>query len=709
MKWKPALILFIFLFSAIPLKPVEAQSNYWVEIQLQEIYGIRGETIGITVLTNASTINVKICDPSDVLIYNQVWDANETRNIPIGSSSDYGTYIITGEVGETKTTTFFTVLDILGWQPIEDWPHIVFHNSLEYRFNSDWTVNVKLEDDYMNVDFKTLRELAQTYGLDVNPYYNDMNFLVRFTKGTDIKIDWNFAFIHSGAKIIINGTIDQPRDIALGFTAKQFKKWIEGLRSEHIVFDWSDMVKHSQSFTFNPETNELIAHCPKTFRIDPTIFEDGFENDYNSWSGTIGSPTIDTVTIHHGTNSSKIDVASFDEGECSYKSFGDYDLTYTRFYIYLDNYSSSTGVLPLLRGRTANYSNNNFLLSLYGASRVLRAYCYYDSDWHVLTSSTSLSLDQWNCIEVKWYKHSTAGEMRTYLNDAEVNDISFTNVNTNYQHGSIYAGAYQGSGVGTATYYLDCVVVADSYIGPEEEGQTYERNPTQNISWSSSIGRTWSLSRIMTQSLTFTWNAIGIHSAFEEFVRTLTLAVNWASSIKRRVDFHRAFSQSLTFTWNALGSKWGEWIRNLSLSINWTSSLGRRVDFHKSLSQSISFTLTLPGLIAQTLRVLVTNLNNLAIQNALVTLSNPSEGTIEWSSYTNITGYTPEYEMDQGNYTIMVSREDYQVHNSLFEFNASAIREVQLVTIDEAVGWNILSMIGLLFTGLVIMTLAKKR
>jgi len=240
-------------------------------------------------------------------------------------------------------------------------------------------------------------------------------------------------------------------------------------------------------------------------------------------------------------------------------------------------------------------------------------------------------------------------------------------------------------------------------------GQSYERNPTQSISWSSSIDRTWSLVRGLTQSLTLTWNAYGIHTAFEQFVRTITLAVNWASSISRRVDFHRAFSQSLTFTWNALGTKWGEWIRNLSLSINWSSSLTRRVDFHKTASQTVTFVFNLPGLVIDTLRVWVRNLQNVTIESALVTILNPSSGMIEWVNLTNATGYTPEYEMDHGNYTITVSMEEYQTYNRLFEFNDTRVYEVQLTGIGESVGWNILSMIGIIFMGLIVMTFAKKR
>jgi len=538
LKWKPALILFIFLFSFIPLNPVLGQGNYWAEIQLEEIYGIRGENIGITALTNDSTVIVRIYDPSNILIYDKVWNANETRNIPIGDSADYGTYTITGEAGDSKATTWFTVLDISGWQPIPKWPHIEPHNSIWYHFNSDWTVDAYLGEDRLHIDFSTLREIAQEYDMDVNPYYNSMNFLVRFSKG-DNRVDWNFAFIHTGAKIIINGTLNQAKDIEINFNGKRFKKWLNGVSSGHILFDWSDILG-VHWWGYNRFEQKLTIQAPKTFRIDPTIFEDGFESGLTPWDGSNGSPTIVQSPVHCGVNACAFDA----DNEYLYDDFTGQEPVYSRGYYRFAAFPASGRNIKIMQLRRVGTGTSPvvFIVDDSGTAK-----------WRLLTNngntltadSPTPSLNTWYSVEMAC---NVDNETALYIDGSKILTGGTTS-------GDTFDRAYFGrwnNGVDTITVYLDCVIISDSYNGPETAGVEYERNPTQSISFSGNVTRTWSLSRVLTQSLTFTWNAYGFHTAFEQFVRTITLAINWASSISRWVDFHRAFSQSLTFTWNAL-------------------------------------------------------------------------------------------------------------------------------------------------------------
>jgi len=112
--------------------------------------------------------------------------------------------------------------------------------------------------------------------------------------------------------------------------------------------------------------------------------------------------------------------------------------------------------------------------------------------------------------------------------------------------------------------------------------------------------------------------------------------------------------------------------------------------------------MTLPGLIAQTLRVLVTNINNLAIQSALVTVSYPAGGDIEFVHYTDAYGFTPEEILTGGNYTVLVFKEDYQPYNLLFAFSSTTTLEVPLSTIEEGIVMN-LEFLAFMFAALGVM------
>jgi len=462
---KAKLLLFILLLSCLSSFPfIYAQDeSYWVELELGGVYGLRGETIDIASKTNYTGSNVRIYDPDDVLIYDQNWIANDTRQIPISDTAKYGTYRIMARVPEAKTEIWFTVLDITGWQQIPKWPHIVPHNNLWYHFNTDWTVDVYLQDDHLQIDFSTLRKLAKAYDMEVQALYNDMNFLIRFSKGI-IKIDWNFAFIHSGAKIIINGTLDHARDISINFDAKKLKRWVTGLSSDQIVFDWSDVLG-GEWWVYLPEDKELLIHAPQTFRIDPAIFSNGFEEgDFSAWTGTNGSPDVVGSPVNEGSYSARFNAS----GEYCYITFGAETTIYTRTYL---RFNATPG---------ANYENFELLRFEDNSDDVLYAYVRQSSgtdklrikwygdtgggdDWVLSDFEWEPSVDTWYCIEVHWTKDAVSGIVQAWIDDDLKIDHTGVDTDTRGQIEKVYTGQI------TSNYavenHIDSFVVDTSKIG----------------------------------------------------------------------------------------------------------------------------------------------------------------------------------------------------------------------------------------------------
>lgn len=636
MKWKPALILFIFLFSLIPIIPVEAQNTYWE-------FDLSGDPV-------------------------YVGDRDSIESKPVLELTRWG--------GESSFKIAFPSGGIPASMSLEDsivkWvsPFIEVHF---YELPS----NKQYEGG--GFEFEIILKIkppSNAYALPIDTE----NLVFHYQPPLDdVLIVSEYDFVNA-THAIINGTVivHRPENVvgsyAVYHSSKRGNRFKTG-KAYHIYRpELIDAEGNRAWANFTINENQLMITLPKKFldtakypiTIDPSFgyttvggsnraLQDGIRGSNHS---APASGVVTNITAY---------VTNFGNGESAECA------------LYLDNNTFLANTSSILDGpegwNTFDYPGNDPNVDS-GVSYIL-----------------AINADAY----LKFYYDEGIGRGRL-----------------DYHAFGTWPNPLVPS-INDDMYSIYCNYTA---VG----GQSYERNPTQSISWSSSIDRvwslsrgltqsltlatqldrTWSLSRAFSQSLTFTWNAIGIHSTFEAFVRTITLAVNWASSIKRRVDFHRAFSQSITFTWNALGSKWGEWIRTLSLSINWASSLKRRVDFHKTVSQSVSFTLTLPGLVAQTLRVLVTNLNNLAIQNALVTVSYPTSGSIEFVQYTDAEGFTSAEILTGGNYTVMVIREDYQPYNLLFAFSSTTTLEVPLSTIEEGIVMN-LEFLAFMFAALGVM------
>ena len=201
------------------------------------------------------------------------------------------------------------------------------------------------------------------------------------------------------------------------------------------------------------------------------IFSDGFESgDFSAWSEISGGGTIEVVNTkpHHGVYSAHF-VGTGNSHAYAIQYIGSYATLYHRLYIYIDS-STVDAYGYFLTQMGSNYIDF-FQLGVTGASRALYLQYRDGGAGNTSTSATTLSLDTWYCIEVKLVKSSTVGEVVVYLNDVEVSDLTHTGLNNDD------AGNTFRVGVGVLNEwayvideFIDCVVVADAYIGPEAAG-----------------------------------------------------------------------------------------------------------------------------------------------------------------------------------------------------------------------------------------------
>lgn len=227
------------------------------------------------------------------------------------------------------------------------------------------------------------------------------------------------------------------------------------------------------------------------------IFQEGFESgNFNAWSGNYrysGTASVQSSVIHHGSYAAKFALGTSTEATIEYyKTLATtYSTLYLRHYFRLENsIPNNNGILYInFMESTSDWVAG---AAVYNSGGTLKwRIRYYDHDigwftWSALSSS-SVSLNTWYCVEIK-VTVGTSGEMRLYIDGSEV--LSVTNVNlgtAKLRRVYIRATKEDWSTSQTLNAYHDCVVVSDTYIGPEEQ-PTISLKSSERYNRSSNLG-----------------------------------------------------------------------------------------------------------------------------------------------------------------------------------------------------------------------------
>jgi len=107
-----------------------------------------------------------------------------------------------------------------------------------------------------------------------------------------VNIDVNLIFVHAGAKLVINGTMQGGfSSFRFPFVSpQQIKSCLDGfsIRTPQTIgidpiplyFDWGDLIRAGEHISYDPETHILtVFNVPQTFILDPIIGNAEIEND----------------------------------------------------------------------------------------------------------------------------------------------------------------------------------------------------------------------------------------------------------------------------------------------------------------------------------------------------------------------------------------------------------------------------------------------
>jgi len=216
------------------------------------------------------------------------------------------------------------------------------------------------------------------------------------------------------------------------------------------------------------------------------IFSDGFESgDFSAWTGTLlagtGTATVTNTTAHHGTYSAKCFTTADGDKGWVYKTFTARADGYVRVYFKTDLLPSAAGNTLQIMGfyYTSGGNTPAGRIDLINDAGTIKWRMNYRNGgvWHDSRSATPTpATNTWFCLELKLVLSSTVGESRLYIDGTEI--LTQTGLNNNdllTNFDIVRVGIESESEVNDVNHYIDCVVVADTYIGTEAAGVTVKK------------------------------------------------------------------------------------------------------------------------------------------------------------------------------------------------------------------------------------------
>jgi hypothetical protein len=205
------------------------------------------------------------------------------------------------------------------------------------------------------------------------------------------------------------------------------------------------------------------------------LFSDGFEDDFDNWSTTYGSPTTVSSPVYEGQKCMQCS----GNGDFVGKVTDSMSELYLRAYVRFDNLPTQTysrcRFLALYTG-SGSSSFARVMVEGDGSNPKWGLYYRNAGSGYSARSSTGLSTDTWYCVELRVLTSSadgvSDGEYHVWVDGTELTDLAQTGVDTDYTNiNYAVAGAINVSNLSLNTY-VDSVVVSDAYIGLGSETYT---------------------------------------------------------------------------------------------------------------------------------------------------------------------------------------------------------------------------------------------
>jgi hypothetical protein len=254
------------------------------------------------------------------------------------------------------------------------------------------------------------------------------------------------------------------------FDEKRWRVPPRFLKSHEVMSEYAHKVLAPK---LTPKQRELL------FQYFTELFSDGFESgDTSAWNGTNGSPIVTSSFSYRGNYSCNHTVTG--SGANSVWAYiGEETVAdvYVRIYFRYNTLPTSNGNIASLMALHASdwFALLDVTLSYSDTESKYRfnGYNYELSESH-FSDYLSLSEGTWYCLETRRKVSSVTGVIQVWLDGNLIIDWSG---DTGVDENRVFLAGFYWAYV-AQTMFMDCVVVADTYIGPEGGAQTYTKTWT---------------------------------------------------------------------------------------------------------------------------------------------------------------------------------------------------------------------------------------
>ena len=191
------------------------------------------------------------------------------------------------------------------------------------------------------------------------------------------------------------------------------------------------------------------------------IVNDGFEsNDFSAWDGTGGSPAVESNNPHCGTYNMIINAIN----EYCYETDTEaYSQINTRIYIKVSSLADNGDGVMFIGCQVANPVWDAVAGAMIRNSGGTYEWGIWVHGTGRVWSGDTFNTGTWYCAELEYIKGDGDAEVRLYVDTIDVE--SATGETIDYSINTVRIGS--GWAADAPTYYIDCCIVADGYVGPE--------------------------------------------------------------------------------------------------------------------------------------------------------------------------------------------------------------------------------------------------
>jgi hypothetical protein len=335
------------------------------------------------------------------------------------------------------------------------------------------------------------------------------------------------------------------------------------------------------------------------------IFSDGFESgDFSEWTATENSAgdttTVVTTLPHHGTYHGKFTTDASGTNE------------YADCYHTLASSASVLNVRGYFAAVTALPSEGNFYMVIsadgsgFIAGAVIRTVSGVTNWWlryrdgldiYFVDTGIAVALNTYYCVELESIVDGVNGEARLYINGVEEAEVTSKDTNNYGNIATLYIGEATSTGQTAHSIYVDCVVVADAYIGFEYT--TYTKTFSVGANLTDNFTKTFSANANLLKSLTKTFSANA--NLLQSLTKTFSANGNLTSTLTKELTVNGSLLANLTKTFTVNGNLLGSFTKEFTVNSSLIQNLTKTFSFNGSLLDNFAKEFTVNANLKQTL------------------------------------------------------------------------------------------------------------